>query len=174
MEFPKRKSTRLKDYDYSQDGYYFITICTKDKQKLLCDIVGTGILDGSQIELTEYGRIANRQLEIMTDFYDDIKIDKYVIMPNHIHLLIKIIRSDDGPSGTPVPTNSKISNFVGTFKRLCNKQYGKNIWQYRSYDHIIRGEEDYREIWQYIDSNPARWKEDKFYIENIKKNKKFQ
>ena len=101
----------------------------------------------------------------MTDFYDDIKINKYVVMPNHIHMLIEIIRSDDGPSGTPIPTNSKISNFVGTFKRFCNKQYGKNIWQYRSYDHIIRGEEDYKEIWQYIDKNPAKWKEDKFYTE---------
>ncbi len=165
MELPKRKPTRLKDCDYSQDGYYFITVCTKYKQKILCDIVGTGILDGPKIKFTQYGKIANRQLEIMTDFYDDIKIDKYVIMPNHLHLLIKIIKSGDGPSGTPVPTNSKISNFVGTFKRFCNKQYGKNIWQYRSYDHIIRGEQDYKEIWQYIDNNPAKWKEDKFYIE---------
>ncbi len=165
MQLPKRKQIRLKDYDYSQDGYYFITMCTKDKRKLLCDIVGTGILDGPQIKFTEYGEIANQQIEIMTDFYDDIKINKYVVMPNHIHMLIEIVRSDDGPSGTPVPTNSKISNFVGTFKRFCNKQYGKNIWQYRSYDHIIRGEEDYKEIWQYIDKNPAKWKEDKFYTE---------
>lgn len=146
MELPKRKPTRLKDYDYNSAGYYFITVCTEDKQKILCDIVGIGVLDGPKTRLTEYGKIANRQLEIMRDFYDDIKIDKYVVMPNHIHLLIKIIKSDNGPSGKPVPTNSKISNFVGTFKRFCNKQYGKNIWQYRSYDHIIRGEQDYKEI----------------------------
>ncbi len=165
MNLPQRKTIRLKNYDYNQDGYYFITICTKDKKKLLCDIVGTGILDGPQIKFTKYGNIAKRQIECMTDFYNDIKIDKYVIMPNHIHLLIKIIKSDNGPSRTPVPTNTKISNFVGTFKRFCNKQYGKNVWQYRSYDHIIRGEDDYKEIWNYIDNNPIRWKEDKFYIE---------
>ncbi len=164
VKLPKRKNIRLKDYNYNASGYYFITVCTKEKQKILCDIVGTGILDGPQIKFTQYGNVAKRQIEYMTDFYDDIKIDKYVIMPNHVHLLIKIIGTADGPSGTPVPTNSKISNFVGTFKRFFNKQCGKNIWQYRSYDHIIRGEEDYREIWQYIDSNPARWKEDKFYV----------
>ncbi len=165
MNLPKRKTIRLKNYDYNQDGYYFITICTKDKKKLLCDIVGTGILDGPQIKFTEYGSIAKCQIEYMIDFYDDIKIDKYVIMPNHIHLLIKITKIDNGPSRTPVPTNSKISNFVGTFKRFCNKQYGKNIWQYRSYDHIIRDERDYKKIWRYIDNNSSKWEEDKFYVE---------
>ena len=165
MEQPKRKPTRLKDYDYSTPGYYFVTLCTKDKQKILCDIVGTGVLDGPQINFTEYGTVANKQLEIMSDFYNDIKIDKYVIMPNHIHLLIKITKSDNGPSGTPVPTNSKISSFVGSFKRFCNKEYGKNIWQYRSYDHIIRGEQDYLEVWQYIENNPIKWCDDEFYIE---------
>ncbi len=142
-----------------------MTICTKDKQKLLCDIVGTGILDGPQIKFTKHGNIAKQQIETMRDFYDDIKIDKYVIMPNHIHLLIKIIGVEDGPSGKPVSTNSKISNFVGAFKRFCNKQYGENVWQYRSHDHIIRGEQDYKEIWQYIDNNPIKWKEDKFYVD---------
>ncbi len=165
MELPKRKTIRLKEYDYNNEGYYFITVCTKDKQKLLCDIVGTGILDGPQIKFTKQGNIAKQQIETMRDFYDDIKIDKYVIMPNHIHLLIKIIGAENGPSRKPVPTNSKISNFVGTFKRFCNKQYGKNVWQYRSHDHIIRGQQDYKEIWQYIDNNPAKWEEDKFYVD---------
>ena len=63
----------------------------------------------------------------------------------------------------PTRQNTTLSRFVSTFKRFCNKLYGKNIWQYMSYDHIIRGEEDYKEIWQYIDKNPAKWKEDKFY-----------
>jgi REP element-mobilizing transposase RayT len=80
-----RKHIRLKDYDYSTPGYYFITVCTKDKKPILNRIVGTD-----------------------------------------------------------VPTNNTISNFIGTFKRLCNKKFGKNIWQYRSYDHIIRDECDYR------------------------------
>ena len=89
-------------------------------------------------------------------------------MSNHIHLLISL-NSANGRSRTPVPTfnnnaNSEISKFVGTFKRLTNKKYGKNIWQNSFYDHVIRSEQDYREIWDYIDNNPAKWREDRFYI----------
>ena len=165
MEFPKRKTIRLPDFDYNLPGYYFITICVKDKQKLLCDIVGTGLPDGPEVMFTNYGNIARMQLEQMTDFYQDVRIDKYVIMPNHIHLLLCITDCGDGPSGRPVPTNSKVGKFVGTFKRFCNKLIGENIWQYRSYDHIIRGEQDYQKIWSYIDTNPARWADDCFYTE---------
>ncbi len=160
-----RKKIRLENYNYNTPGYYFVTICTKGKQKLLCDIVGTGVLDGPQIKLTKYGEVVKKQADYMTGFYDDIKLDKYVIMPNHVHMLINIIQTDSGPSGMPVPTNSKISNFVGTFKRFCNKKIGENIWQYRSNDHIIRDYNDYLKIWNYIDTNPHKWAEDKFYIE---------
>ena len=71
----------------------------------------------------------------------------------------------NGPSGTPVPTNSLIAQFISTFKRFSNKEYEKNIWQPRSYDHIIRGEKDYQKIWEYIDTNVVRWKKDCFYID---------
>ena len=60
----------------------------------------------------------------------------------------------------PVSTNSKLSKFVGTFKRFCNRQCGGNIWQYRSYDHVIREDKDYQKIWLYIAQNPAKWEED--------------
>ncbi|MBQ3573935.1 MAG: hypothetical protein IJA16_04995, partial [Clostridia bacterium] len=94
-------------------------------------------------------------------------IDKYVIMPNHIHMIITILETEqfNGPSGTPVPTNSLIAKFVSTFKRFCNKEYGENIWQARSNDHIIRGEKDYQKIWEYIDTNAIRWEQDCFYNE---------
>lgn len=170
MAQPERKTIRLKDYDYSTPGWYFITICTKGKEKLLCQIVGTAVPGGPQVQLTGYGKIVDRRLREMSDFYDTVKIDKFVVMPNHIHLLIHI--SEDcggpgeipgGPSGTTVPT-SVIGRFVGTFKRLCNRECGKNIWQSRSYDHIIRNEADYQEIWTYIDQNPAKWREDRFYV----------
>ena len=142
-ELPKRKPTRLKGYDYSTPGAYFITICVKDKKQLLSKIiVGTGVLDCPQNILTSYGEIAKKHIVNMSDFYENIKIDKFVIMPNHIHLLIQILETDksNGPSGTPAPTNSLIAQFISTFKRFCNKEYGTNIWQSRSNDHIIRGE----------------------------------
>ena len=165
MELPKRKTIRLKDYDYNTPGYYFVTVCTKEKRKLLCDIVGTVLLDGPKIQFTGYGKIVDRHLREMTDFYDSVKIDKYVVMPNHVHLLLCIPGCGNGPSGRTVPTVSKIGRFVGTFKRLCNRECGMDLWQSRSYDHIIRGDKDYREIWEYIDNNPAKWAEDRFYVE---------
>ena len=166
MDLPKRKQTRLKEYDYSSPGAYFITICVKDRKQLLSKIiVGTGVLDGPQNILTSYGEIANKHLVNMSDFYENIKIDEFVVMPNHIHMLIQILETgnSNGPSRTSVPTNSLIAQFVSTFKRFCNKEYGKNIWQSRSNDHIIRGEKDYQKICEYIDTNVIRWKEDCFY-----------
>ena len=165
MERPKRKTTRLQGYDYQTAGYYFITFCTEKKQKLLCEIVGTDVLGGPQVRLTEYGSIAEKHLGAMTDFYRDVKLDSYVIMPNHIHLLLHVSEVESGPSGRPVPTDSPVSRFVGTFKRFCNREIGRNIWQYRSHDHVIRGEADYLRIRAYIETNPVRWQDDCFYTD---------
>ncbi len=165
MEMFNRKPTRLKNYNYNTSGYYFVTVCTKNKQKILCDIVGTGVLDGPNTVMLKNGEIAKKHIESIKDFYSYIKIEKYVIMPNHIHFLIKISDTNkSGPSGTPVPTNSYIARLMSTFKRFCNKEIGENIWQYRSYDHVIRDERDYLKIYNYIDTNPNRWSEDCFYV----------
>ena len=164
MTLPKRKLLRLPEFDYNSPGCYFITVCTKDKKPALGTVVvGTGLPDGPHILLTDFGKAAEKQLHLMADFYEDIRLDNYVIMPNHMHLLIKILPG--GPLRTPVPTNSKISSFVGTFKRFCSKEIGSNIWQSRSYDHIVRDEDDYFRIWDYISNNPARWTEDRFFEE---------
>ena len=88
MELPKRKNIRLKGYDYNTPGWYFITICTKNKEKLLCNIVGTDVLGGPQTQLAEYGAVAEKYLRTMSEFYRDVKLESYVIMPNHIHLLL--------------------------------------------------------------------------------------
>ena len=168
MELPKRKPTRLKGYDYSSPGAYFITICTKDRKCLLSEIaVGTGVLDCPQNILTPYGEVANKHLINMSNFYENIKIDKFVVMPNHIHMLIQVtdMAKPNGPSRTPVPTNSLIAQFISTFKRFCNKEYGENIWQSRSNDHIIRNKNDYEKIWEYIDSNVLKWEKDCFYVD---------
>ncbi len=150
MNLPKRKPTRLKGYDYSEPGAYFITICVKERKELLSEIiVGDGVLNVPQNILTQYGEIADKYINQMNEFYKHLSVDKYVIMPNHIHFILSITDLRIGTSGTPSPTNSEIS----TFKRFCNKEYGKNIWQRLSNDHIIRGEKDYQKIWEYIDTN---------------------
>ena len=168
VKLPRRKAMRLKNYDYNTQGAYFITICTQNRKEILSDIVvGTGVLDCPKTVLSNYGKIADSNINEMSNFYDNLSVDKYVIMPNHIHLLISVKNFEHGQSGTPVPTNanSVVSRFVSTFKRLCNKEYKKNIWQPRFHDHIIRGEEDYKEIWEYIDTNPQKWRDDEFYVE---------
>ena len=172
MDLQSRKGTRLKEYNYSENGAYFITICTHNRKQILSNIiVGTGVLDCPKIKLLKYGEIADKYIKQLNDFYDNISVDKYVIMPDHIHLLLNV---QNGQSGTPVPTNinlkidnknSQVAKFVSTFKRFCNKEYGKNIWQSRYYDHVIRNQADYNEIWQYIENNPVRWREDTFYME---------
>ncbi len=171
-----RKRVRLLKRDYSTPGFYFVTICVKNRKNLLSRIVGTGVPDGPsgdrsyRIALFEKGEIAERILRQMSDFYDHLSVDAYVIMPNHIHFLLQIHSTeseedDGGPSGTPVPTrNSVLSRFVSTFKRFCNKEYGENIWQGRSHDHIIRSREDYEEHLRYIESNPQNWSRDELFV----------
>ncbi len=163
MDLPKRKPTRLRDCDYSADGYYFITICTKDRQNILSDIVG----EGSPLpQLTIYGKIAEKYILNINKKYPHINTEKFVIMPNHIHIIFSV---NNGGRGNPSPT---IVNAVGWLKYSITKQInqiygsvGNKIFQRSFHDHIIRGEKDYLEIWEYIENNPQKWEEDKFYAE---------
>ena len=153
MERPVRKQNRLKDYDYAQNGAYFVTICTKNKQKILCDIVG----DDAHIVPSHYGQMVEKYIRNIPG------IDKYVIMPNHIHMLIAV---DNGPMWASAPTQS-ISTMVRSFKTMVTKEIGQSIFQRSFHDHVVRGEQDYREIWQYIDTNPYKWQEDCFFVSDL-------
>ena len=125
-QLPKRKNIRLREYDYSTPGAYFVTICTQNRKHLLSKIhtVGAGVLDRPLVELLFHGVVADRYIRQMDAHYDDLSVDAYVIMPNHIHLLIRI--HDDGRSGTPAPTkgNAVLARFVSTFKRFLQQ----GIW----------------------------------------------
>ena len=142
-----RKQNRLKEYDYSQNGYYFITICTVNKQKILCDIVG----DDAHIVPTKYGTVVEKFIKTIPG------IDKYVIMPNHIHLIVK------NENGTMWASSPTISQKIKTLKILVTKAIGKPIFQRSFYDHVIRDEKDYLRIWEYIENNPGKWAEDKYF-----------
>ena len=156
MEFPKRKRNRLDGFDYSQPGCYFVTICTKGREETLGTVVGADVLIGPQIALTELGERVRSVLEDMPS------VDKYVVMPNHIHMIVRL--SDrDGAMRTSPPT--RLPAIVRYFKRKVTHMTGVNIWQRSYHDHIIRGEEDYLRIWEYIDTNPAKWREDCYYAE---------
>ncbi|SHK80569.1 REP element-mobilizing transposase RayT [Desulforamulus aeronauticus DSM 10349] len=147
-----RKPNRLMGYDYSQNGAYFITICVKDRRELLWNVgatFGRPLCDHKH--LSKYEEI----------YHSSVIIDKYVIMPNHVHMLI-VLKNDDLENGRPkvAPT---ISRIIQQFKGSISKQIGSSIWQKLFHDHIIRNEQDYLEIWQYIDTNPIKWEEDCFY-----------
>ena len=155
MDRPNRMPNRVPHYDYDQAGSYFITICTQDRKKILSRISHPG-----HSELSSFGNVAEKYIRQMNAFYDHLSVEKYVIMPDHIHLLITLCETTDA---SPKERTSAIARFVGTFKRFCNKEYGHNIWQDRYYDHVIRNQTDYNEVWEYIDNNVAKWKEDCFY-----------
>lgn len=159
MDLPKRKPVRLKEYDYGTYGAYFITICTKDKKEILCEIVGDGALDVPKIRLTHIGSIVEKYI-LSTNNINGLQVDKYVIMPNHIHLILVV--ATEGTSKAPSPTNAIIPHAVSTLKRFVNRDVGENIFQRSYHDHIIRNEQDYNEIWEYIDTNPVKWENDCF------------
>ena len=122
---PERKANRLATYNYSQSGVYFVTICSKNKRCTFGTIVGGGVPDAPRTRLSPTGKIVARQLGNMIAFYPHVRIEKYVVMPNHIHLLIAIQQGPSGASRTPPPTSARASQvipmFISTLKRLTNK-----------------------------------------------------
>ena len=161
MALPKRKANRLPLYDYSSPGAYFITICVKEKRCLLGHIVGASIARPPTVSLSYYGAIVDSAIRELPLHYPAISLDHYVVMPNHIHLLLQINTDTDGrPMVAPT-----ISTVVQQLKGIITKQIGASIWQKLFHDHVIRNEHDYRKIWEYIDTNPVKWKDDCFYEE---------
>lgn len=161
-KLPQRKATRLKYFDYDSNNAYFITICTLKRQNILSEIVLGNNLHTSQVFLSDIGKIVEKHIHDL-EINPRIKIDNYVIMPNHIHLLISANKYDNGTSSTPSPANAVLPYIVSTFKRLCNKEIGGNIFQRSFHDHIIRNDNDYSKIWDYIETNPITWELDSFY-----------
>ena len=173
MDLPKRKSLRLPDYDYSAPGAYFVTICTHDRRCILSDIVvGADALGGPQVALTETGKIVEKYLR-SSNSITGLTVDKYVIMPNHIHILFRVdgtcFESNNGPPRASAPTAAMIPNAVGAIKRLTQRELGQMIFQRSYHEHVIRNEADYRQVWEYIDTNPAKWAEDRYYKGNSEK-----
>ena len=149
----------MPEYDYNSSGVYFITICTKQKSKILSDVsVGATIGRLSTIRLSQIGTIVEKSINNIPLIYPMVNIDNYVIMPNHVHLLLSIV----GDSWRPVVAPT-ISRVINQLKGYVTKTVGKAVWQKSFYEHIVRNNNDYKNIWEYIDNNPARWAEDEYY-----------
>ena len=165
MELPRRKNIRAKDYGYRQNGAYFVTVCTQNRLNLFGEIIVGAALappeNGTKVILTEHGRNVKTHIESLPKHYDEIFVDKYVIMPNHIHMIVVI--NTGGASAAPATT---LGNLIRGFKAGASCECGFSLWQPRFHDHIIRDEVDYQNHWRYIDENPLEWAEDEYYCNN--------
>ena len=169
-ELSQRKRLRLKNFDYSTPGAYFVTVCTHNRKCTLSRVVGA-IHESPEIQLTEYGKIVDRLINTIPQ-QSLATIDRYVIMPNHIHLVIMITDSDElrAIRESPLRGRSVISKIIGYIKMNASKEihnrYGNEmVWQRGFHDHIIRNRNDYEKISKYIYENPIIWQYDCFYTE---------
>ena len=153
MSLPERKPIRLHGYSYSSAGTYFITIHVQNA--VLSEIIDRGD-ECPDVWLTPTGEIVEKYILSMQRS-KGVTVENYVIMPDHIHLLIGV----DNPAGemekSDKPSQEIIPRVIAVFKRLVNKEINRNIFQRNYYDHIVRNEKDYETISQYIEDNPANW-----------------
>lgn len=163
-----RKLNRLKDYDYSREGYYFVTICVKDRIEML-----GGVKDGVMV-LNGYGRIVEKQWVWLPQRYPYVELDEFIVMPNHFHGILSIVGNGRGNVGNARERSLRkiksLSELMGAFKTTSSKLIHKSglsqfQWQKSFHDHIIRGEGLDR-IREYIANNPLKWDED---VENEKR-----
>ncbi len=160
MEKPKRKHPRLKNYDYSLPGYYYVTIHTNDSEYRLSTVGRTADPAGEAVlKLTKLGEIAQRQLLELEGRYPCVKIDKFVIMPTHIHAIIQL--GDKAAGASPRPTLMEVIQvYKSLTTRLCNQLNqtpGRKLFQTSFYETVLRNERAYQECWRYIDDNSAKW-----------------
>ena len=162
LSLPKRRSARLPEFNYSLCGAYFVTICTYNHRNLFWKPDAIYSMGADIIRppyLSYYGAIANEAIINIPHCYQFFLVDKYCVMPNHIHMILSVKAHASGRT-VSAPT---VSTVIGQMKRHVSKQIGFAVWQRSFYDHVIRNEQDYREIWKYIDENPQKWCDDRFF-----------
>ena len=148
---PQRKGLRLKQFDYNAKSAYFLTICTKDRKCILSKIV-EGMSGVPEIVLSDVGKVVERNILSINDT-EYATVDYYVIMPDHIHLIVCINQNE---AENTTPANQTVPHIVSTFKRFCRKELSEGIFQRSYYDHIIRDREDYETRMNYIYENPIK------------------
>ena len=147
-ERPVRKKNRLEGYDYAKPGYYYVTFCTKNKECTLGSVTTADEANSSEMRLSPCGQLTQEAILAIEQVYPGVRVDKYAIMPNHVHLLLSMTAGDYN-----LPNLSRI---IQQTKRRVSKLHGSPVWQSHYNDHIVRCEQDYREIWNYIENNPTK------------------
>ena len=146
--FPKRKNPRMTHFDYTSANYYFITVCTHNRECVF----------GTSGHLNVLGQLAQKGIENIPLHFPGVKMDKYVVMPNHIHAIVVLEQPQ-----------VSLSTIIGQLKAFVSKEAHKihpdlQLWQTSFHDHVIRSQSSYEKIWLYIDGNPLNWEKDCFYI----------
>lgn len=166
-EIHHRRSIRLKNYDYSQPGGYFITLCLDGKDLLLGDVVN------GQMCLNQYGKIVDYFWRKLPKYYPYTQLDEFVVMPNHFHGLI-IICDEINDVDYSLYQRKTIGQMIQSFKTFSAKQINRKlgrqgvpVWQRDFYDQIIRDERHLHNVRQYIVNNPCNWKTDDFYDDEL-------
>lgn len=163
-----RRSVRLGYWDYSRPGYYFLTICCHDRQCLF------GSIRDGKMELSQFGQVVIEELQRSVEIRSELTIDAVVVMPNHLHIIAVITRSDSGTLGYKrdvlVREKRSISSFIAAFKAAVTARVntlrqtpGVPVWQRGFHDHIVRSEESLAAIRQYLVDNPRQWELDKLH-----------
>jgi len=165
-----RRSIRLKNYDYSQKGIYFVTICTQNHACLFGKI-----LDGI-MELNEYGIIIRNEWVKLATTRDEIELDEFVVMPNHFHGIVAFTEPVGAIHELPLHMtqiqrrNMGLPKIIGRFKMLSSKQInilrktpGTKIWQRNYWEHVVRDEIELNRIRKYTKENPIKWETDRLY-----------
>jgi REP element-mobilizing transposase RayT len=152
MQYYSRKPTRIPGYDYSTCNFYFITICTYEKKCIF----------GEPEQLNMQGKIAEEHIKRIHENYSDVNINQYVVMPNHVHMIIEVGCNANNPS---------ISTLIGLYKAGVTKVIRQTfpqmeVWQRSFHDHVIRNQAGYEKIWTYIQNNPKKWELDCFYVQS--------
>jgi len=166
-QLPQRKSLRLKDFDYSTDGAYFVTICTRDRQLIFGNVIDHAM------NLNHYGYIVDSVWRGLSERFTQIKLDEFVVMPNHVHGIISVVGAVHEPPlhhELPIQTkrrNMLLPKMVGYFKMNSAKRInqlrntpGTPVWQRNYYERVIRDEHELQVIQKYIADNPVKWNED--------------
>ena len=162
-----RRSIRLKNYDYSSNGIYFITICTQDRAMLFGEIVGADSISALMV-LNDAGKMIDALYQETMQQFHGVVSAKHIVMPNHIHGIIAIDRADmeSAPTLSAIIQSFKRNTtikYINAVKEGLFPPFNKRVWQRNYFERIIRNEPEHQAKWQYIDENPATWADDYYY-----------
>lgn len=162
-----RRSIRLQGYDYQKAGAYYITLClhrgfaNHEGMTTAENILLLGTIAEGQMQLNEYGLVIQERWLFLADYYENLELDEFVIMPNHLHGIV--VLGDNG--------KGSLSKIIQEFKTFSAKRVnqlrdmrGAPVWQRNYYEHVVRNEQDLARIRDYIIHNPAKWSEDEYHI----------